>query len=139
MKMARSKGKPSPTLIDQALGEASWLVSHAQALSDYGRPEEAVTEWARAATWEEQVACLLDTAGQKLEAAIHRVSAASCFEKVGQFAHAVTLLHAAISVELPENFRERVHKQLAGALAQAHKEVSKTFGRRARQRATAVS
>ena len=96
--MPRSKGKPSAALIDQMLGEASWLLSHAQALGDYGRHDEAAAEQARAATAEEQVACLLDANGQEREAAIHRVSAASCYDKLGQSSRAVTLLRAALSV-----------------------------------------
>jgi hypothetical protein len=136
--MPRSKGKPSANFIDQVLGEASWLLSHAQALSDYGRPE-AAAEWARAADWEEQAACLLEAAGQEREAAIHRVSAASCCERLGQHARAATLLHAALSVALPEEYHTRVEQQLARALAQAHKDLTRTFARRARQRAAAVS
>ena len=76
--MRHPKGKSSPDLIDQMLSEASWLLSHAQALSDYGRQEEASAEGARAASCEEQVACLLEADGQESEAAIHRVSAATC-------------------------------------------------------------
>jgi tetratricopeptide (TPR) repeat protein len=137
--MPRSKGKPSATLIDRVLGEASWLLSHAQALSDYGRGEEAAAEWARAAGFEEQAACLLEAAGQEREAAIHRVSAASCCEKLGQYARAVTLLHAALSVALTEDYQARVEQQLAHALAQAHTELSQAFARRPRKPAPAVS
>src|SRR5208283_327603 len=50
--MPRSKGKVSATLIDQMEGEASWLLSHAQALTDYGRQEEAAVEFGRAAACE---------------------------------------------------------------------------------------
>jgi hypothetical protein len=137
--MARSKGKSSATLIDKVLGESSWLLSHAQALSDYGRSEEAAAEWARAAGFEEQAACLLEAAGQEHEAAIHRVSAASCSERIGQHAHAVTLLHAALSVPLPEEYRERVERQLAQALVKADKELRQVFARRAHKQAPALS
>src|SRR6202035_3002202 len=99
-KMPRSKGKLSDGLMDQLLSEASWLLSHAQALTAYGRKEEAAAEWARAAGCEEQVACLLEADGQENEAAIHRVSAASCSEQLGQYARAVTLLRAALSAPL---------------------------------------
>src|SRR5437016_1899662 len=103
--MPRSKGKPSAALLDQMLGEASWLLSHAQALSDYRRQEETATELARAATCEEQVACLLDADTQELEAAIHRVSAATCYEKLRQYTRAVTLLRAAMSAPLSGEYR----------------------------------
>src|SRR6266404_7522746 len=95
--MSRPKSKPAADLMDQMQGEASWLLSHAQGLADYGRDEEAGAEWARAATCAEQLACLLETEGEEREAAIQRVSAASCHEKLGQGARAVTLLHAALS------------------------------------------
>jgi hypothetical protein len=136
--MPRPKGKQSAALLDQVLGEASWLVSHAQALTGYGRQEEAASEWARAATCEEQVACLLEVDGQEREAAIHRVSAASCLEKLGQHARAVTLLHAALSVPLPEDYRARIEQQLASSLAQAQKELSQAFKRRPRKQSPAA-
>ena len=135
--MPRAKGKPSAALIDQVLSEASWLLSHAQALTDYGRTEEAATEWARAAGCEEQAACLLDADGQEHEAALHRVSAASCCERLGQYARAVTLLRAALPANLPEEFRTRVERQLAAALERALKDLSRAFARRTRARSPA--
>ena len=137
--MPRFKAKPSPDLIDYMLGEASWLLSHAQALTDYGRQEEAAAEWARAAGCEEQAACLLEADGQEREAAIHRVSAASCCETLGQYARAVTLLHAALSAALPEDYRVGVEKQLARTLAHAHKELNRAFTRRARKPSPTVN
>src|SRR5436190_8427388 len=103
--MPQPKAKPHPSLTDQLLGEASWLVSHAQALTDYRREEEATAEWARAAVCEEQVACLLEADGLELEAATHRVSAASCYEKVGEYTRGVTLFRAALSARLPDGYR----------------------------------
>jgi hypothetical protein len=137
--MPRPKSKNPAALIERMLGEGSWLLSHAQALSDYRRQEEAAAEWARAAACEEEVACLLEAAGEEQEAAIHRVSAASCFERLGQHARAVTLLHAALSGSLPADFRARVEKQLASAVARARREVSRSFRRRTRAQAAAVS
>ncbi len=129
--MSRPKGKPSADLIERMLGEASWLLSHAQALGDYGREEAAAVELARAATCEEQVAALLEADGQDLEGAIHRVSAASCCEKLRQYPRAVTLLRAALSAPLHDDYRARVKEQLTRCLAQAHKELSRVaVGRR---------
>jgi tetratricopeptide (TPR) repeat protein len=136
--MPRSKGKPSAALIDRMLGEASWLLSHAQALSDYRRYEDATAEYARAATCEEQVACLLDADGQELEAAIHRVSAASCCERLGQYARAVTLLRAALSAELRDNYRATVEKLLARCLPLAHQELKRAIKHSARKQTSAV-
>ncbi|MBI1918154.1 MAG: hypothetical protein HYS12_25975 [Planctomycetes bacterium] len=136
--MPRSKGKPSAALIDQILGEASWLLSHAQALTDYGRLEETAAELARAAACEEQVACLLDADAQEREAAIHRVSAASCYEKLRQYPRAVTLLRAALSAPLVDAYRARVEQQLAHCLAQAHKDLRRAAKNGARKQSSTV-
>ncbi len=85
------------------------------------------------------MACLLETAGQEREAAIHRVSAASCCEKLGQYARAVTLLHAALSSPLPEDYRARVEDQLARMLIRAQKEVARTLARRVRRQSAGLS
>jgi hypothetical protein len=121
--MRRPKGKTSGSLREQMLGEASWLLSHAEALADYGRREEAAGELARAAACEEQVACLLEAAGQEREAAVHRISAASCCEQLGQHVRAVTLLSAALSAHLPGDYRSETEGQRARCLALATKEV----------------
>ena len=105
--------------LNTLLGEASWLLSHAQALADYGREEEANAELARAASCEEQVAYLLDVVGREQEAVIHRVSAASCYEQLGERARAVTLLRAVPSTRLADDYRRRVEQQLARCLARA--------------------
>ena len=120
--MPSIKSRSAASRIEHLLGEASWLLSHAQALGDYGRNEEAAAELARAAGVEEQVACLLEAAGQEQEAAIHRVSAASCSEKLGQFARGVTLLRAALSVTLPSDYRKRVTAQLRRCLIKLQKQ-----------------
>jgi hypothetical protein len=123
--MPRSKRKPSATLIERMLGEASWLLSHAQALEDYGRQEEAAAERARAASCEEQVACLLEAAEQDREAAIHRVSAASCYAQLGQHSRAVTLLRAALSADLSADYRAQVQQQLRDSLSRAQQELQR--------------
>jgi hypothetical protein len=126
-------------VLERLLDEASWLLSHAQALADYGRQEEAAAEWARAADAEEQVASLLEAAGQGQEAAIHRVSAASCHEKLGQLSRAVTLLGAALSAPLPEEYRARVEQQRARCLAGARRQLNGTRKRGAGKRSSALS
>jgi hypothetical protein len=122
--MARPKAKPSAAPIERLLGEASWLLSHAQALGDYGCRQDQAAELARAATCEEQVAYLLDADGQALEAALHRVSAA-CYEQLGQPVLAVTLLRAALAADPPADYRGRVERQLAQCLAQASRELTR--------------
>lgn len=131
--MSRAKTRPAPRLVDELLGEASWLISHAQALGDYGRHEEEAAERLRAGLAEEQVASLLEADGQDLEAAIHRVSAASCYEKLGQYARAVTLLIAALSARLHEDFHTRVTQQRERCLTRVAKELATSSKRRTRK------
>jgi tetratricopeptide (TPR) repeat protein len=107
----------TPATLDRLLGEASWLLSHAEALSIDGQRPEAEAELARAARCEEEAASLLDAAGREAEAATHRVSAASCYEQLGQYAQAVTLLRAALSVATTEPYRQTVTQLLARCLA----------------------
>ena len=60
--------------IEHLLGEASWLLSHAEALGDYGRRDESAAEIRRAALCEEQVACLLESAGRTAGVATPAIS-----------------------------------------------------------------
>ncbi len=135
--MRHPKVKPFEAELERMLGEASWLLSHAQALADYGREEEAVTEITRAANCEEQVAYRLDAAGREQEAVIHRISAASCYEQLGQYARAVTLLRAALSRALLEEHRAEIERQLTRCLAKAHKPLRRASSHVARVQAAA--
>ena len=123
--MNRAKLKASPSPLDKLLDEASWLLSHAESLADYGCKDEAAAELARAASCEEEVASLLDAAEREAEAAVHRVSAASRYEQLGQFARAVTLLRAALSGPIQPDHRQKIERQLAQCVARAHKELSR--------------
>jgi len=135
--MGSDKLKSSSSKVDEMLGEASWLLSHAESLGDYGRAEEAAAEWARAANCEEQVACLLNASGREDEAVMHRVSAASCYQQIGQYARAVTLLRAALSASLPAAYHQRIQRQLSLCLAPARKELLRS-ARRSRRRPVAA-
>src|SRR5438128_1721583 len=119
--MRPAKSKSASSLLDRLSDEVSWQISHAQALDDYGRREEAAAERARAAGGAEQLACLLEADGQEREAAIHRVTAATLYEKLGQHVRAVTLLRAALSSAVPEDYRARIDQQRRRCLAQAQK------------------
>jgi hypothetical protein len=68
--------------------------------------------------------------------AVYRLN--RCYEKLGQFARAVTLLRAALSAQLPNEYRARVEQQLARCLARAHKELSRASTRRTRKQSSAV-
>jgi tetratricopeptide (TPR) repeat protein len=135
--MRSTKVKSAESMLDAMMGEASWLLSHAEALADYGRETEAAAELQRAASCEEQIAYLLDAAGRDMEAVTHRVSAASCHEQLKQYARAATLLRAALSVSLSGEYLRSVERQLARCLAQARKEIRRASQRTTRK--TAVS
>ena len=136
--MPRHNAKQPGLLLERVLDEASWLLSHAQALVDYGRQEEAAAELARAASWEEQAACLLEADGQEREAATHRVSAASCYEKLGQYARTVTLLGAGLAADLPDDYRACVEAQRVRCLARVRRELSRAFKNGARKKSPAL-
>jgi hypothetical protein len=88
---------------------------------------------------EEQVACLLEADGQEQEAALHRVSDASCQEKLGQLSRALTLLRAALSAPLSEEYRARIERQRARCLAGARRQWNGTQKRGAGKRSSARS
>lgn len=96
----------------------------AESLADYGCKDESAAELARAASCEEEVASLLDAAEREAEAAIHRVSAASCCQQLGQFARAVALQRAALSGPVQPEYRRKIHRQLPHCLAQAKNQLS---------------
>jgi hypothetical protein len=100
------------------MGKKSYLLSKAQALSDMGMVETAQPLFLSVAGYEEQIAALLDTDGRELEAAIHRISAASCYAKADHLSHAVNLYRAALSGPLQSNTRADVLKLLGDCLIQ---------------------
>src|SRR5262245_24022490 len=79
--MAKTKAKRALTLVEQLLAEKSLVLSKAQAFETMGMGQTAQPLWASAASLEERIAPLLDASGDALEAAVHRISAASCHEK----------------------------------------------------------
>ena len=91
----------------------SEILSKAQALWEVGMTETAQPLWLSAATYEEYIAPMLDALGRELEGAIHRISAASCYEQVGHLSRAVNLYRAALSDPLREDKREEVENMLS--------------------------
>ena len=114
------QSKENNKLLDKLLGEASWLISHAQALADYGKTEEVKVELEKAANYEEEAAFLLDAIGRQEEATLHRVSAATCHEQLSNYPHAVTLLWATLAGDLTEGYRLKLENQIEYCIAQAN-------------------
>ena len=103
------KTKPYTKTLKETMHRKSEILSKAQALSDIGTSETAQSLWLSAATYEEHIAPMLDSLGRELEGAIHRISAASCYENpAGNPARAVNLYRAALSgAPLRDDTRQR--------------------------------
>jgi hypothetical protein len=99
------------------MGEKTYILSKAQALDDMGMGELAGTLWLEAGRREEEIAPLLEALGREREAAVHRISAASCYERAGDFARAANLYCAALAGPLLEHTRQEVEGLLARCLA----------------------
>ena len=116
--MAKAKGRPYPQPVVDLLAEKTAVLSKAQALVAMGMPETALALWATAASYEERLAPLLETLGRDREAAVHRISAASCYQKAGDPSRAANLYRAALAGPLRSATRRDVRRMLAECLSQ---------------------
>jgi hypothetical protein len=94
--------KRSIGLVEELLAEKSAVLSKAQALTAMGMALTAQPLWASAASLKERIAPLLDAQGDDLEAAVHRISAVSCYVKAGDPSRAANLYRAALPGPLTE-------------------------------------
>lgn len=115
--MARAKAKPASREIEELMATKSGILSKAQAFTTMGLAETAQPLWATAASYEERIAALLDAHGDSREAAVHRISAASCYQKAGDPSRATNLYRAALAGPLREVTRTDVETMLAECLA----------------------
>jgi len=99
------------------MDEKTFVLSKALGLQAMGMGELAQTLWTSAASLEERIAPLLDADGETLEAAVHRVSAASCYEKAGDLTRAINMYQAALAGPLREVTRTEVEGMLTACLA----------------------
>lgn len=116
--MGQYKINSCTKIIKDLMGEKSHILSKAHALSEMGMLETVQPLWMSAAAYEESIALLLDGLGRELEAAVHRISAASCYQKAGDFIRAVNLYRAALAGPLRDDTRQEVDKMLADCLSQ---------------------
>ncbi len=114
--MAKAKAKMSSRQVEELMAQKSGILSKAQALTTMGLPETAQPLWASAASYEERIASLLDAHGESLEAAVHRISAASCYQKAGDPSRATNLYRAALAGPLREGTRNDVEAMLKECL-----------------------
>jgi hypothetical protein len=116
--MPKPKLSAYPRSLLQLRDETSGNIMKARALIALGMPELALSAWLAAAAGEEQVAPRLETLGRDQEAAVHRLSAASCYEHAGEPAKAINLYRAAPAGPLPEPTRTETEQFLASCLTQ---------------------
>jgi hypothetical protein len=138
--MSDGKAKPYTNVVKDLMGKKSYILSKAQALSEVfakftlersegltdaeglrGMLETTQPLFLSAAAYEERIAPLLDTLGRELEAAVHRISAASCYQKAGYLHRAVNLYRAALSGPLRDDTRSDVLKMLNYCLDQLNR------------------
>ncbi len=93
-------------------------IQKARSLVALGMPELAIAVWLAAAIGEEQVAPRLETLDRDQEAAVHRISAASCYQHAGELAKAINLYRAALAGPLPDHTRKETQQILVACLAQ---------------------
>lgn len=115
--MAKAKAKRSVTLVEELMADSSFVLSKAPAFQQMGMGESAQTLWLSAASLQERIAPLLDAEGEALEAAVYRMSAASCYEKAGDPIRAANLYQAALAGPLRQATRKEVEGTLAACLA----------------------
>jgi hypothetical protein len=99
------------------MAQKTAILSKAQTLTTMGLAETSQPLWASAASYEERIASLLDAHEEGLEAAVHRISAASCYQKAGDPSRATNLYRAALAGPLRDVTCSEVEAMLAECLA----------------------
>ena len=125
--MPTSKIKPYTKTLKETMHRKSEILSKAQALWEVGMTETAQPLWLTAANYEEHIAPMLDAVGRELEGAMHRISAASCYEKAGDPSRAVNLYRAALSGPLREDTRQEVEDMLSACLVALNHQPTKSL------------
>ena len=125
--MPNPNPKPYTKTLKETMQRKSHILLKAQAFWEVGMTEMAQPLWVSAATYEEHIAPMLDASGRELEGSMHRISAASCYEKAGEPSRAVNLYRAALSGPLREDTREDVENMLNACLAALDNESTKSI------------
>ena len=125
--MHNRKTKPYTKVLKEIMRRKSEILSKAQAFWEIGMKETAQPLWISAANYEEHIAPMLDALGRELEGAMHRISAASCYEKAGDLSRAVNLYRAALSGPLREDTQEEVENMLSACLIALNRQPSESI------------
>jgi hypothetical protein len=126
--MRKSKEKPYGPFLERLMSEKTKLLSQAQAFAQMGLTETAQPLWRSAASLEERIAPRLDALGRSREAALHRISAATCHRNAGQFSQAANLFQGALAGPLNEATRADVEQFLDECLAELETSSSSRSG-----------
>ena len=116
--MSKPKEKPYGRALEALMEEKTKLLSQAQAFAQMGMTETARPLWRSAASLEERIAPHLDAIGRSSEAALHRISAATCHRNAGQFSQAANLFQGALAGPLNDATRADVEMFLNECLAE---------------------
>jgi hypothetical protein len=114
--MAKTKAKAHPPGLLELMALKTAILMKARTFADMGMAAMAQPMWTVAASHEERIAPLLDALGRVLEAAVSRISAASCYQKGGDLSRAANLYQAALAAPLRAHTRRDVETMLAGCL-----------------------
>ena len=129
--MAGPKNGSKRTVLDRLRAESSRRILRAMTAAS----SEAKVKWLEAAASEEETACMFEAEKQDIDAAIHYVSAASCYAKAEQFAQSVPLLRAALSFSIRDSARREAEALLKEWLPKARNQLR----RRVRKQPAAAS
>src|SRR5207247_8452796 len=109
----QAKSEPSSQAVEELMAAKSAVLSKAQVIATMGLAETVQPLWASAASYEERIASLLKALGRDREAAVRRLSAASCSERASDPSWAANLYRAAVADPLPPPTRREVEALLA--------------------------
>ena len=114
--MSRSKEKAYGPALEQLMAGKTKVLSQAQAFAQMGLAQTAQPLWQMAGSLEERIAPRLDAIGRTREAALHRISAATCYRHAGELSQATNLFQAALAGPLNDASRADIEQLLEECL-----------------------
>jgi hypothetical protein len=118
--MSKRPAKPYDERVKGLMAEKSRVLSQARTFAEMGLEETARPLWSSAASYEERIAPLLEMIGRDDEAAVHRISAAACFEECREWSRAANLYRAALAGPLADAAKADVERKLTACLKRLH-------------------
>ena len=116
--MSKPKEKPYGPALEKLLSEKTKVLSQAQAFVQMGMAQTAQPLWQMAGSLEERIAPRLDAIGRSREAALHRISAATCYRNAGELSQATNLFQAALAGPLNDASRADIEQLLDECLGE---------------------